>query len=527
MVISLTTALIIFLFTGISLLRLIQTKDYFFPSLWAHFDYPSSYKIFFRKREFFLIIIWLYLIILSFNNGKIYLNYNTLIILLIIFGFLLYLRRGQVKKIKWSLKGIFIFILMVIINDQILNVTNNDLAVIVILSTTAIQFSIAIFSTFIANIITIIYSKFLFRKTKRKIRLWLKENPNKLIIGISGSYGKTSTKEIVAHLLEIKFKVLKSPLRLNAEIGLAKFILSQKNLESYDIIVLELGSRQKGEIAKMVDIFQPKYVFLTGLGPQHIATFGSFQDMIQGEMEILNAVKNEEGIAFLNANDKWIKEYTKEINIKNKYFYGAYNSDFYFKDEILSLDGSEFTFIYPEGEERLFTNIVGNQFLENISGALGLCYVLGIKPYQLKERLKTFNLLPNQFEVVRKENPLIINDSYNANLVGVKKGIEFFNKIFNGNKILIFGGLIELGEEKTYEFYKELVDYFKNFDLIILTFFDFTNIFTSNLDNSKVIIYKNQNFNDLIKNFDLNNLGIIILGRIPEKLLIEIKKYNE
>lgn len=518
--ISFLLSLIIFLFSGIGILRLVQLKDYFFPSLWAHFDYPSSYVIFFRKRELLLILLWLIVLIFSILFSKISITNNSLVFLLVILLVLVYLRKEQIKNIKWNLKGIFIFSLIILINARLLNLTNNDLAIIILLATTAIQFSITIFSVYLANILTKIYSYFLFKKAKNKIISWLNKDKKRMVIGLTGSYGKTSTKEIISHLLQSKFKILKSPLRLNAEIGLAKFIL-ENNLENYEIIILELGARQIGEIEQMVDIFHPKCTFLTGLAPQHIATFGSFENIIKGKLEIFKKTIPD-GLAFLNGNDPFVRKIFDDLPIVKKYLYGHHLGHFYCKDEIFTLDGTEFTFVYPDGEIRLKTNLVGSQFLENLIGALALCYLLGIKPDQIKENLLNFKLLPNQFELVKKENPLIINDSYNANVVGVKKEIEFFNKIFSGKKILIFAGIIELGIE-TEDIYKELIDYFKNFDLIILTFKDYTDIFINELK-EKIVLYQRQKLSELLTNFELENLGILILGRIPERLLNEIKE---
>lgn len=517
MLISLLLSLVIFLFSGINFLRLIQIKDYFFPSLWAHFDYPSSYHIFFRKREILLIFIWL-VILLSETNLLISNNY--LFLILIILGSLFYLRKEQLKIIKWNLKSIFILCLITLINTRILSLSYNNLLVLIILLTSTIQFSITIFSLYFANLLTKIYTKYLFKKTKEKIKLWLEKSKDRLVIGITGSYGKTSTKEIISQLLETKFKVLKSPLRLNAEIGLSKFILDS-DLENYQILILELGARQVGEIEQMVDIFHPKCAFLTGLAPQHLATFGSFENIIKGKLEIFKKVIPD-GLAFLNGNDVFVRKVFNDLQISNKYLYSHPEGNFYFKDEIFNLDYTEFTFVYQDGEIRLKTNLIGNQFLENLAGALGLCYLLGIKPEELKEKLLNLKLLPNQFEVIKKTNPLIINDSYNANIVGIKKEIDFFNKIFSGKKILFFAGILELGIE-TEDIYKEILDYFKNFDLVILTFKDYTEIFINELK-EKIIIYDNQKIEDFIKKFNLEELGILILGRIPEKLLNDIKK---
>ncbi|MCS7183909.1 MAG: Mur ligase family protein [Patescibacteria group bacterium] len=499
---------------------MIQLKDYFFPSLWAHFDYPSNYKIFFRFREIILLISWLIILSLSLKLGKFSLIDIDLVYLLFALIILIFLRKNSLRIIKWSLKGIFISVLIIFINYQILNLTQNDLSIIILLLTSSIQFSITVFALFIANILTYIYAQKIFTEAKEKIKKWKKEDSKRLIIGIGGSYGKTSTKEILSYLLEEKYKVLKSPLRLNAEIGLARFILKE-NLDDYDILVLELGTRKEGEIKKLVEIFSPQWIILTGLAPQHLATFGSFEKMIKGETEILSNLPAN-GSAFFNGQDEEVKKIYQNFDFKNKYLYGSKDSYFYFKDENFTLEETEFTFVYPEGEERLKTNLIGNHFLENLTGCLGVCFLLNIKPYELRERLLNLRLLPNQFEIIKKNNPLIINDSYNANVVGVKKEIEFLNKIWEGNKILLFGGILELGKE-TENIYYSLIHYFNFFDKVILTFEDYTEIFEKKLG-EKIIIYQNQKLDEILKNFETSNLAILILGRIPFKLLFEIKK---
>jgi len=520
MISSLILSLIIFLVSGIGLLRLIQIKDYFFPSLWAHFDYPSSYYLFFRKREFLLILLWLTLIIYSLLSEKIYLTDNYLFIYLFILGFLIYLRREQIKLIKWNLKGLFIFSVIILINYRILDITQNDLTIVILLLTTAIQFSIVIFSLYLANILTKFYAKFLFKKAHQKVLKWLAGDKKRLVIGIAGSYGKTSTKEIIAQLLEQKYKVLKSPLRLNAEIGLAQFVL-KNNLENYDILVLEMGTRQIGEVEQMVEIFHPRCAFLTGLAPQHLATFGSFENMIKGEMEIFKKTIPD-GWAFLNGADNLVRKFYKDLTINQKYLYGHPEGHFYFKNEKLSLEKTDFIFVYPEGEIELTTNIVGHHFLENLTGALGLCYLLGIKPMELKEKLMNIQFLPNQFEVIKKSGPLIINDSYNANIMGIQKEIDFLNRIHSGPKILFFAGIIELGID-TQDIYQKMIDSFHIFDLVVLTFKDYTEIFKERLKD-KVISYHNQPLKKILKKFNQENLAILILGRIPSALLAEIKK---
>jgi UDP-N-acetylmuramoyl-tripeptide--D-alanyl-D-alanine ligase len=159
--------------------------------------------------------------------------------------------------------------------------------------------------------------------------------------------------------------------------------------------------------------------------------------------------------------------------------------------------------------------------LNNLVGALACAYLLGINIKDLEDEIKNIKLLKHSFEVVKKENPVIIDDSYNANLVGIEKGSEFFLEIPIKYRVLFFGGIIELGAE-TRDLYKDLINNFRKFDKVILTFKDFSDIFLDELG-KKVEIYNNQTIYELIKEFPKEDLGIIIFGRIPEKLLHQIR----
>lgn len=511
--IEIILAIFIFLITGINIFRLIQIKEYFFPSLWAHFDYPSSFRLFINKKDFLFLFFWLITLFFSIFFGKIIISEKSLNLFLILIFILFIKRHEQIHLINWTPKAWFIVLLTLLINARLISLSNYDISVFFLLLTNGIQFTILIFSTYLANVLTNFYSIFLFRKAENKIKKWLEKDKKRIVIGITGSYGKTSTKEILSHLLSYKYRVLKSPQRLNAEIGLAQFINNQ-DLENYDCLVLELGARQMGEIKKMINIFHPNITFLTGLAPQHIATFGSMENIIKGKLEIFQSPNLK--LAFLNGSNEKIKEIFKELNLEKKYLYAHPDGDFYSKNEIYSLERTEFDFVYPEGEIRLKTNLIG-PMVENIIGALACCYCLEIKPNELKDKLTSFNLLPHQFQIIKKSNPLIIDDSYNANIVGVQKALDFFYKIPLRKRYVFFAGILELGVE-TEDIYSKILESFKDIDKLIITFKDFSEIFTNKLKN-KVIIYNHQDIKELIEDENKEDIGILILGRIPNNLL--------
>lgn len=519
--ISFLLALIIFFFSSLNILRLIQLKEYFIPSILAHFDYPSSYLIFIRRREIFLWLLWALFLVLAFLGIEFKLKSKFWVLFLIILLlFLFYRKKGQLKLLRWTIKFIFISFLVILINWRIVTLSQNNIFVVFLLFTSSFQFLISLFSTYLGNVITNIYAQILFKQAKIKIQQWRKKDPQRKIIGITGSHGKTSTKEILAQILSEKYKVLKSPLRLNAEIGLSQFILSS-DLEESEILVLELGARKRGEIATMVEIFNPDIAFLTGIGSQHLATFGSLENIILGKKEIFQKM-TPSGIAFINGNDEYSKYIYEALPIPKKYLYGTSEGSFYAKNINTSLEKTIFDFVYPKGEIKLETNLIGEQFIENLIGALACAYILGIQPDQIKEKLKNLSLLPHQFEVVKKSHPVIIDDSYNSNLIGVIKGTKFFLSLPIKYKIVFFAGILELGVE-TPRYYKQLIDVFRGFEKVILTFKDFSEVFEEHLYN-KVIIYKNQKLEEIFKNYPKEELGILILGRIPNKLLNEIYK---
>ena len=519
--ISLLLSLIIFLFSSLNILRLIQIKEYFFPSIWAHFDYPSSYFIFIKRREILIWLLWALFLTLSFLGINIQIeNPLWLLILILILALLFKLKKQQLSSLNWTTKFIFISFLVILINWRVLDVTNNSLFMIFILLTSSSQFLICIISTYLANLITSIYAKNLYKQAKNKIEEWKKENPNRRVIGITGSYGKTSTKEILAQILSSKFKVLKSPMRLNAEIGLSQFILNT-DLNDYEILIIEMGARRRGEISTMIQIFNPDISFLTGIGPQHVATFGSLENIILGKSEIFKSTIPK-GIAFINGSDEYSKWIYEKLPVPRKYLYSTEEGHFYSINEIFSLESTEFDFVYPGGIVNLRTNLVGKQFLENLIGALACAYILGISPEDVKDVINNLSLLPHQFQVIKKSNPVIIDDSYNSNLIGVIKGAEFFISLPIPYKVIFFAGILELGTE-TPKYYSHLIDILKNFDKVILTFKDYTEVFEEHLYN-KVIIYQKQKLEELIKEFPKEELGILILGRIPKTLLEEVLK---
>ncbi|MBU2578853.1 hypothetical protein KKA09_01930, partial [Patescibacteria group bacterium] len=218
------------------------------------------------------------------------------------------------KIIVISISGIFLATLIVYFIFSLPNNENFYLAFLIFI------FSVPLFSSFIVllfQIPTAILCKRILKKAKRK----REQFKNLLVIGIAGSYGKTSTKEFLATILSEKFNVLKTEKHINAEIGIAQTILNNLN-ESHQIFICEIGAYEKGKIKEVCEIIKPKIGIVTGVNEQHLSTFGSMKNLLsaEGGEELIDSLPID-GMAFFNAKNKYCLELYKKTGIK-KFLYG-------------------------------------------------------------------------------------------------------------------------------------------------------------------------------------------------------------
>ena len=197
---------------------------------------------------------------------------------------------------------------------------------------------LAYYIVILTNIINSPIEKAIQNKFVRKAKKKLKEMENLKIIGITGSYGKTSTKYIVSTILEQKYNVLKTPASYNTKMGIVRTINEQLK-PTHQIFVCEMGADEVGGIQRSCDVVHPTIGMVTAIGPQHLATFGSLENVKKTKFELVNSLPKE-GIAFLNYEDENIRSMKTE---KNKITYGLESSYDYYADEInITEFGSQF-----------------------------------------------------------------------------------------------------------------------------------------------------------------------------------------
>lgn len=272
-------------------------------------------------------------------------------------------------------------------------------------------------------------------KTKYKIA----SNKKLKVIAITGSYGKTSTKEILYQLIKDKYKTLRTPESYNTILGISKMIDFELD-ETYEIFICEMAAYKKGDIRELCNMVPPHYGIVTGITTQHLERFGNLKNIATTKFELHESINNK-GNIILNLNDQNIISEVKKRNIIKPIGYiKATNMSF-------SKNGSEFEFTYKNKRYQVATKLFGIFNIENILGALTMALKLNIDIEYLIKKIN--KLVPTQSRFVLKalDNSTLVDNTFSSNEATFKETIETA-KMVNGKKALITPGLVELGEHE-------------------------------------------------------------------------------
>ena len=264
------------------------------------------------------------------------------------------------------------------------------------------------------------------------------------VIAVTGSVGKTSTKDVIAGVLSQKYKVLKTQGNYNNDIGVPLTILS---IQDENVAIIEMGMNHLGEISRLSKIAKPNIAVITNIGTSHIGNLGSRENILKAKLEILDGMK----IPFLvinNDNDllhNWYEKNKDEMPIKtfaieNKADVSAENINL--KDE-----HSEFLCNIKNNKFEVKVPVGGNHFVLNSLCAALIGSILNLTNEQIKQGIESFELTNKRMEItVFNDGIKLINDSYNASYESMKAAIEYLANIEGKRKIAILGDMFELGE---------------------------------------------------------------------------------
>ena len=307
---------------------------------------------------------------------------------------------------------------------------------------------------YIANIINKPVERMVFLHYKRLAQNKLDSMINLKKIAITGSYGKTSTKNILNDILNVKYNSFATPKSFNTMYGLMNAINNYMD-KFNDVFVAEMGAFKQGEIKEKAEFIRPTYGILTVVGTAHLESFGSQEDVQKAKFELIDSLPDD-GIAVLNMDDKYQTSYQLKskcrvvwVSLKNK------NADVYAHSIKLSSEGTKFICEFKKTKEKceLETKLLGDANVYNIIEAVALAYELGLTLDQIKVGVKRINTIEHRLELKRMGNITIIDDAYNSNPVGAKMAVDVLN-MMDGKKIIVTPGMIELGD-KQYEYNME------------------------------------------------------------------------
>lgn len=286
----------------------------------------------------------------------------------------------------------------------------------------------------------------------------LKAQKDLVVVGITGSYGKTTVKNILETILSEKFKVCASPSSYNTPLGLAKTILS--NLDEKDeVFIAEMGAKQMLDIKELCDMVEPKIGVLTGVGNQHLLTFGSLENIVKTKSELAEYITETKGELFVNVDSALSKEIAKNYpNAKTVSIENA--SGEIYADNIKSTkDGLVFDLVFAGEKVKCKTILLGKHNISNILLASRVALAMGLTLKQIASGIEKLRTVSHRLEIVKSSSTYtIIDDAYNSSVEGSKASLEVLST-FAGKKFVITPGLVELGAEQfnsNFEFGKDM-----------------------------------------------------------------------
>jgi len=284
------------------------------------------------------------------------------------------------------------------------------------------------------------------------------------VIGITGSNGKTSTKELLYSVLSKKFKTIATRGNLNNHLGVPFTLLRIK--EEDEIAIIEMGANQPGDIQELCNIASPTHGIITNIGKAHLEGFGNLEGVVKTKSALYQSVKKQNGVLFFNEDDSLLKsliDHTTE-NIS----YGKENADI--TGDLIELNpyicmcwkSSTYTSV------NLNTNMVGNYNFYNFLAAICIGNYLGIKEMDISDAVATYKPENKRSQVLEAKRNKLIVDCYNANPTSMLLALESFHVFDHNKKLAILGDMLELGQDSELE-HQKIIDYCKENKIEFIT----------------------------------------------------------
>jgi UDP-N-acetylmuramoyl-tripeptide--D-alanyl-D-alanine ligase len=292
------------------------------------------------------------------------------------------------------------------------------------------------------------------RKAQKKLKQ--DEYKNLIRIGITGSWGKTSCKNILAKMLSAKYSVAASPSSFNTPMGFSKTV--NNTLDGQEVLIFEMGARYAGDIKYLCKLFKPRYGILTGIGPQHIDTMKTIEIIKRTKAALVQSLPKDVGVAVINGDNEKCREVFAELDLGGKFLSNitkAKDSAGWVEGIVVTQDGCEFM-LHLDGANpvKCETKLLGKHNIENILMCAIMAHKLGVTVEDIAAKIAELSPTPHRLELVKAANGvLILDDSYNASVGGTVAALEVL-ALFKGQKVVMTPGLVEMGARAEEENFK-------------------------------------------------------------------------
>ncbi len=287
---------------------------------------------------------------------------------------------------------------------------------------------------------------FLKNRIIRRARLKMEKMKDLKVIGITGSYGKSSTKEFLYHIVSQQFRAFKTPGNVNVDVGVANVVLRDL-LSDHEVMICEMGAYKKGEIKKICDLVSPMIGIVTAVKDSHLSLFGSFENLKDAKYELPDSLPSN-GLSIMNQDVAGSAELADRLGEKCRVMrYSQVEGELMAKDVVVREEEIEFTFL----DQKFVAPLFGRQNISNLLAAILAARELGMELVEIAKSVRTVKPPPRTMELRKGPKSWVIDDSYNANPDGVAAALDYLKIFEDRYKVIVFPGMLELGPKTASE----------------------------------------------------------------------------
>ncbi len=287
---------------------------------------------------------------------------------------------------------------------------------------------------------------------KRQARRHIASRPDLTIIGVTGSFGKTSTKFVVAEILRQKYNVLATPGSYNTPMGLC-LVINERLRPEHQMLILEMGMRYRGDIRELCEIAQPDAAIVTSVGPAHLETMGTIENIAREKSDIIRHARSGAPV-FLNMDDPLVAQMAEIAGgrVWRVSANGHREADIVASDIAYGPEGTSFTVRDDTGSSASFTTkLLGSHNVLNILLGVAVGREMGLRLRQIAHAVKRVDPVKHRLQLRQKGGVTIIDDAFNSNPVGARNAVEILGQFNSGRRVIVTPGMVEMGERQDKE----------------------------------------------------------------------------